>query len=103
MVKNSFIVNYLIVYCKTDDIYQYITEDVETRFGASNCELNWSLPKRNNKKVIGFMKDESGGKIMKEMCALRAKTYSYVNGNNDEDKHKKVSQKKSNSMIIKIV
>ena len=39
------------------------------------------------------MKDESGEKIMKEMCALRAKTYSYVSGNNDEDKHKKVSQK----------
>ena len=49
------------------------------------------------------MKGESGGKIMKEMCALRAKTYSYVNGHNDEDKHKNLSQKKLNSMIIKIV
>ena len=25
MDTNSFIVNYLMVYCKTDDIYQYIT------------------------------------------------------------------------------
>ena len=40
MDTNSFIVNYLMVYCKTDDIYQYITVDVETRFGAISYELN---------------------------------------------------------------
>ena len=94
MDSNSFIVNCLMVYCKTDDIYQYITENVETRFRASNYELNWSLPKGNNKKITRFMKDESGGKKMKEFCALRTKTYSYVTDNNDEDKHKKVSHKK---------
>ena len=36
------------------------------------------------------------GKIMKEFTALRAKTYSYLAGNNDEDKeakHKKVCHK----------
>ena len=27
-----------------------------------------------NKKVIGMFQDELGGKIMKEFCALRAKT-----------------------------
>ena len=31
-----------------------------------------------NKKVIGMFKDELGGKIMKEFCALRAKTYVYL-------------------------
>ena len=31
-----------------------------------------------NKKVIGIFKDELGGKIMKEFCALRAKTYVYL-------------------------
>ena len=31
-----------------------------------------------NKKVIGMFKDELGGMIMKEFCALRAKTYSYL-------------------------
>ena len=30
-----------------------------------------------NKKVLGMSKDELGGKIMKELCALRAKTYVY--------------------------
>ena len=36
-------------------------------------------------KVIGLMKDELGGQIMKEFAELRAKTYSYLKGNNDED------------------
>ena len=30
------------------------------------------------KKVIGFFKGELGGRIMKEFCALRAKTYSFL-------------------------
>ena len=29
------------------------------------------------KKVIGKFKDEIGGKIMTEFCALRAKVYAY--------------------------
>ena len=51
-----------IVHVKTDDIYKDITEDVETRFETSNFEINWPLPKWKNKKVIGLMKDEVGGK-----------------------------------------
>ena len=31
-----------------------------------------------NKKVIGMFIDKLGGKIMKEFCALRAKTYTYL-------------------------
>ena len=31
-----------------------------------------------NKKVIGLFKDELGGKIRKELSALRAKTYTYL-------------------------
>ena len=32
------------------------------------------------------MKDQLGGKIMKEFAALRVKTCSYLTDNNDEDK-----------------
>ena len=53
----------------TDDIYEDITEDVETRFDTSNYELECNsterpIPKGKNKKVIGLMKDELGRKIM---------------------------------------
>ena len=39
-----------------------------------------------NKKVIGMFKDELGGKIMKEFCGLRAKTYTYLMEDDSERK-----------------
>ena len=39
------------------------------------------------------MKDELSGKIMKTFAALRAKTYSYLTGNNDVDKKEKGTKK----------
>ena len=78
-----------IVYIKTDDIYKDIAEDVETRFDTSNYELDRPLPKGKNKKVIGLMKDELGGKIMTKFVGLRAKTYSYLIDDGSEDKKTK--------------
>ena len=54
-----------IVHVKTDDIYKDIAEDVEERLDTSNYEIGRRLPKGKNEKVIGLIKDELGGKIMK--------------------------------------
>ena len=67
-----------IVYIKIDDIYKDITEDVKTRFDTANYGLDGSLPKGKNKRVIGLIKDELGGKIITKFVGLRAKTYSYL-------------------------
>ena len=52
--------------------------DVECKFDTSNYEVNRPLPMERNKKVIGLMKDELGGKIITEFVTLRPKTYSYL-------------------------
>ena len=81
------------VYIKTDDIYKDIVEDVETRFDTSNYELDRPLPKGKNKKVIGLMKDELGGKIITKFVGLRAKTYNYLIDDGNEDKKAKGTKK----------
>ena len=73
-----------ILYIKTDDIYKDI--DAGTRFDTSNYELDRPLPKGKNKKVIGLMKDELGGKIMTKLFGLRAKTYSSLIDDGNEGK-----------------
>ena len=90
MVKRqSYVIWIYIVYIKTDGIYKAIAGDVETRFDTSNYELDRPLPKIKNKKVIGLMKDELGGKIMKKFVELRAKSYSYLIDEGSEDKKSK--------------
>ena len=74
-------------------IHKDIAEDVETRSDTSNYEIDRPLPTGKNKNVIGFMKDESGGQIMKKIVGLIAKTYSYLKDNNDEDKRAKGTKK----------
>ena len=39
-----------------------ITKNVEKRFDTSNYELERPMSKGKNKKVIGLMKDDLGGK-----------------------------------------
>ena len=75
------------------DFYKDIANDVEKRFDTSNYEANRPLPNRKNKKVIGLMKDELGGKIMTEFAALRPKTYSYSMDDCNSDKKAKGTKK----------
>ena len=90
-----------VIYIKTEDLYEDIANDVGRWFDTSDYNENKTgkrpLPISKNKKVIGLFKDELGGKIMEEFCALRAKTYAYlINGYNDDDYDKeKIINKKA--------
>ena len=77
-----------VYHIKTDDFYKDIADDVANRFDTSAYDKvdNRPLSIGLNKKVIGLMKDELGGKIMKEFVALRAKTYAYKQISGKEDK-----------------
>ena len=46
-----------------------------------------------NKKKIGFMKNELGGRIMKEFIGLRPKCYSYLTDDGNVDKKAKGTKK----------
>ena len=88
MDTDSFIMN-----IKTNDFYKDIANDVENRFDISNYEVNRPLPMGRNKKAIGLMKDELGGKIITEFVTLRRKTYSYLTDDAKEDKKAKGTKK----------
>ena len=76
----------LIYDIETNDFYKDIADDVEVRFDTSGYVPDCPLPIGLNKKVIGLMKDELGGKIMKEFVTLRPKMYSYKVGNSESKK-----------------
>ena len=81
------------MHIKTEDFYKNIANDVEKRFDTSNYKINRLLPTGENKKVVGLMKDELGGKITTEFVALRPKTYSYLTDDCKEDKKAKGTKK----------
>ena len=66
---------------------------LKKKFDTSNYEINRPLPKGNNKKVIGLMKDKLGGKIMTEFAARRPKTYSFLMNDGNSDKKAKGTKK----------
>ena len=82
----------LIYSIKTEDLYKDIADDVEARFDTSGYVPDRPLPVGLNKKVIGLMKDELGGKIMREFVSLRPKMYSYKVGNSEPKKCKGIKR-----------
>ena len=78
----------LVYDIKTEDFYEDIANDLEARFDTSGYSKTdfGPLPIGLNKKVIGLMKDELGGKIMTESVALRPKLYSCKVLDGSEDK-----------------
>ena len=107
MDTDSFIMN-----IKTNDFYKDISNDVENRFDTSNYEVNTSetsplasrpLPTGKNKKIIGLMKDELGGKIITEFVTLRPKTYSFLIDDGKENKKAKGTKKCVKIRLISMI
>ena len=72
---------------QTEDFFKDISGDVEKGFDTSNFPKDHpSGIQGKNKKVPGMMKDEAGGKIIKEFVGLRAKLYSYKMFEGKEEK-----------------
>ena len=84
-----------VIYVKTGDFYEDISNDVERWFDTSNYDENDErpLPIGKNKKVIGLCKGELGGKVITEFVALRAKAYAYLMEDGNEHKKAKGTKK----------
>ena len=77
---------------KTDDIYKDTAKNVERSLETSKYDLNRSVLKVTNKRVIAAMKDKLGGKVMNEFYGLRAKTYDSLIDGGTEDKKAKSTE-----------
>ena len=82
-----------IMNIKTENFYKDVANDVEKRFDTSSYDCDRPLPTGKNKKVIGLMKDELGGRIIREFVTLRPKTFSYLTDDFKEDKKAKGTKK----------
>ena len=84
-----------IIYIKTKDFFEGISNDVEGWFNTSNYDTNDTRPLTigKNKKVPGLLKDELGGKIIAKVVALRPKTYGYLMDNGSNHKKAKGTKK----------
>ena len=98
MDTDSFIMN-----IKTNDFCKDIANDVECKFHTSNYEVKRPLPIGKNKKVIGLMKDELGGKIIMQFIALRPKTLTDNSCLTDNDKIDKKAKGTKKCVIKKMI
>ena len=73
---------------KTQDFYVDISVDVCSKFDTSNFDKDHSreIETGVNKKVIGIMKSETGGKQIVEFVGLPKKLYAYKMDEGGEDK-----------------
>ena len=84
-----------VIHIKTEDFCEDIACDVDRWFDTFNYDKddNRPLPIGKNKKVIGRIKDELGGKIIKEFVAHRAKAYAFIFDDDTEKKKAKGTKK----------
>ena len=84
-----------IVYIKTEDFFQDISNNNEKWSDTSNYDKNdkRSLSIGKNKKVPCLFKDELGEKIITEFVALRPKAYAYLDNYGKNPKKAKGTKK----------
>ena len=84
-----------VIHVKTNDFFHDINNDVNLWFDTSNyiTKLPRPLSTGKNKKVLVKFKDELCGKIISELCCLKAKTYSYKLDDDSECKKAKGTKK----------
>ena len=90
MNTDSFVLNIF-----TEYFFEDTNNDVERWLDTSNYYKNDKRPLQIgvNNKVLGMFKDQLDGKIMKEFCALRTKTFTYLMEGNSEMKKAKEAKK----------
>ena len=89
MDTDSFILHYF-----TKDFYEDISNDVDKWFVTSNYSKTTNRPIKtgDNKKKLGFMKDETANDEILESVNVCAKMYAYlkqINDNNGSKEEKK--------------
>ena len=87
-----------LIYIKTKDFFEDISNDVERWFDTSNYDKNDKRPLLIDKikKVAGLFKDELGGEVITEVVSLRPKTYAYlIDGYDDDYEKNKIINKKA--------
>ena len=82
----------LIYDIRTNDFYADIEYDVADRLNTGRYVPDRPLPVGLNKKVIGLMKDELGGKVMGEFVTLGPKMYAYKVGNSESKRCKGIKK-----------
>lgn len=83
--KKNFGKNIKLLYCDTDSlVFKHYCDDIflemkkiESVLDLSNYPSQHPLFNSVNKKKLGYLKDETGGKLIKEFIALKSKLYSY--------------------------
>ncbi len=66
----------MVLNVKTEDVYEDL-RDLSFYMDFSEYPPDHTLYDITNKKVVGKFKDELGGKVMEEWCAIRSKCYAF--------------------------
>ena len=95
----------LVLFIETEDFFKDISGDVAewfdtNEFAKDHPAVLEGLPiVKENKKKIGLMKDECGGKILTEWVALRPKLYSFLTESGEKQKAKGLKKSMKNKSL----